>query len=316
MENAMEDSINDARAVKLGQLKILVAVAEHGSFSAAAAALDCTQSRISHAIAALEKTLGARLLTRSHNGTVPTDIGQRALAQARQMLVLERGLLALATDGGASAGHVRIACFRSVGTHLLPHALEALARDYPGIQVDIDDGCAERDDVTQAVRQGRADIGIAHLPAGDDFIARPWLHDAYVFVAPAGLAITAPASWRQFDALPLIELDCSGAAAILARCRGAGLRAEAVRRLANDSSILALVGRGMGYSILPRLAAFPAPHEVRLFDLPLETKRHLALIALPNTMRSKAVQIVARYLCDKRIVAKTKAFQSGIVSLD
>lgn len=302
--------------MKLSQLRVFVAVADSGSFSAAAAELHCTQSRVSHAIAELERALGVRLLHRSHAGSAPTDIGHRVLDKARQMLRLERGLLDVAADGPGLSGQVRVACFRSVGTHLLPHALAALAQEYPAIRVDIDDGCEERDDVTRAVREGRAEIGIAHLPVGEEFVVLPYLHDAYVFVAPAALPLTAPVSWQQFDGLDFISLNCSGAAAILERCRGAGFRAEAARSFANDSSIAAMVGRGLAYSILPRLATFPLPEEVRIADLPLPARRNLALIALPATLRTPAAQTVARFIGARRIIEQSKVYRAGVVGLD
>ncbi|MGZ8341466.1 MAG: LysR family transcriptional regulator [Telluria sp.] len=301
--------------MKLSQLRMFVAVADSGSFSAAAAQLNCTQSRISHAITGLEQELGVRLLLRAHGGSAPTDAGHRVLEKARQMLRLETSLLDTARDCGSLAAHVRIACFRSVGTHLLPHALEALAHEYPGIRIDIDDGCEERDDVTQAVHQGRADIGIAHLPAGDGLVARPYLNDSYVLVVPASFGLAAPVSWNQLDALPFIALACSGATAILERCRAAGFTARPARTLANDTSITAMVGRGMGYSILPRLAAFPAPDDVRILDLPLPALREFAVVGLPDTMRGQAVQVVTRFLRDRAILAKTKAFRAGVVRL-
>ena len=61
--------------MKLSQLRMFVAVVENGSFSAAAAQLDCTQSRISHAVGGLERELGVRLLLRSHDGSALTDAG-------------------------------------------------------------------------------------------------------------------------------------------------------------------------------------------------------------------------------------------------
>ena len=302
--------------MKLSQLRIFVAVAEAGSFSAAAAQLDCTQSRISHAIAELERELGIRLLLRSHEGSVATDAGHRVLEKARQMLRLEASLLETARDCGTLAAHLRIACFRSVGTHLLPHALEALAHEYPGIRIDIDDGCEERDEVTQAVREGRADIGIAQLPAGSDLAARPYVHDSYVLVVPASFRLDAPVEWRALDSLPFIALACSGAASILARCREAGFSAQPGRTLANDTSIAAMVGRGMGFSILPRLATFPAPDDVRIVALPLPARREFAVVGLHDTMRSQAAQVVTRFLRDRRVLARTKAFQAGVVGLD
>ncbi|MCS0807532.1 LysR family transcriptional regulator [Massilia agilis] len=301
-------------AMKLSQLRMLVAVADHGSFSAAAAQLDCTQSRISHAIGELERELGVRLLARTRVGSAPTDAGHRVLDKARQMLRIEASLLDAARDSQALAGRVRIACFRSVGTHLLPHALEALALEYPGIEIEIDDGCDERDDVAQAVLQGRADIGIAQRPVDDALAWQPYLFDSYRLVLPASLAPRIDGGWPALDGLPFIALACSGAAAVLERCRVAGFAAQPSRTLANDTSIAAMVGRGMGFSILPELSVFPRPDEVRTLALPIPARREFVIAALPGTMRAPAVKAVLRFLRDKRIVARTRAYQGGIVS--
>lgn len=296
--------------MKLSQLKMFVAVADSGSFSSAAAQLDCTQSRISHAIGELERELGVRLLERARDGSVPTDTGHRVLEKARQMLRLEASLAEVARDGRELAGQVRIACFRSVGTHLLPHAVEALAREYPGIRVDIDDSCEERAHVTDALRARRAEIGIAQLPVPDEFVTYPWVYDHYRLVVPAGAAPRA----NEVPALPFIGLACSGAAELLARYRAAGFGAEPSRLLANDTSIAAMIGRGMGYSILPELSIYPKPDDVAMLPLPIASRREFAIAGLPDTMRSPAVKAVVRFLRDKRIVGRTRAHLGGITA--
>ncbi|MES2071051.1 MAG: LysR family transcriptional regulator [Pseudomonadota bacterium] len=300
--------------LKLNQLEMLVAVADTGGFGAAAAELGCTQSRISHAITELEASLGIRLLSRSRSGCVPTDAGHRVLAKARQVLRLVNDMANAAEDDATVIGRVRIACFRSVGTHLLPHALGALAIEYPGIRVDIDDGCEEREDVTRAVLEGRADIGIAHLPVGPELLAHSFVSDSYVLVVPASLHLRAPVSWEQFKDLPYIQLNCSGAFAILEQCRAAGFNAELSRTLTTDTSIAAMVRHGVGYSILPRLAVFPEPEGVKIIDLPISAKRQFALVVLPDTARTKAVQIVMRFVRDKRLVKESEAFRAGLIS--
>jgi DNA-binding transcriptional LysR family regulator len=300
--------------MKLSQLRMLVAVADSGSFSAAALQLECTQSRISHAIGELERTLGARLLTRSRDGSVPTEAGLRVLEKARQMLRLEASLVEAACDGHELAGHVRIACFRSVGTHLLPHAIEALAHDYPAIRIDIDDGCDERGDVTKALLQGRADIGIAQLPLEPALVWQGYAHDRYVIVLPASLKPAAHGGWPDTGRLPFLQLACSGAQAILERCHAAGFRAQPDRTLANDTSIAAMVGRGLGYSILPELSVFPKPDDVQLLPLPIPARREFAIAGMAEAMRSPAVKAVVRFLRDKRITSKTRASQLGVVS--
>ncbi len=299
--------------LKLNQLEMLIAVADSGGFGSAAAELGCTQSRISHAITELEGILATRLVSRSRAGCVPTDTGHRVLAKARQILSLTDGLLDAAKAHEPVVGRVRVACFRSVSTHLLPGALEALAIEYPGIRVDIDDSCEEREEVTHAIEEGRADIGIAHLPVGPGLVARPYVWDSYVLVAPSSLPLHVPVSWDQFSDLPYIQLNCSGALAILEHCRLAGFDAEPSRTLATDSSIVAMVRRGIGYSVLPHLAVFPALDGVRIIDLPVSAKRQFALVTLPGTARSKAVQAVMRFIRASRVVTHSDAFRAGVV---
>lgn len=301
--------------MKLSQLKMLVAVADQGSFSAAAAELGCTQSRISHGIAELEGELGVTLLARGRAGSAPTDAGRRVLDKARQMLRLERGLFETARAGEDLGGTVRIACFRSVGTHLLPHVLEALARSHPQLRVEIDDSCEQRADVTRALQDGLAEIGIAQLPLGAALDAHPYLHDDYVLVVPASLALPAADApgWPDLGALPFIGLACSGAAEILARCRAAGFAPEPGRVLANDTSIAAMVGHGMGYSILPRLATFPEPPEVRILPLPIPARRQFAIAGLPDVMRRRPVRAVVRALREHSLAARTQAGRAGII---
>lgn len=310
--------MKDFDGMKLSQLKMLVAVAEHGSFSAAAAELGCTQSRISHAIAELEGELGVRLLARGRAGSLPTDAGQRVLDKARQMLRLEDGLRAAATADGGLSGSVRIACFRSIGTHLLPHVVEALAQRHPQLRVEIDDSCEQRADVTAALQDGLAEIGIAQLPLAGTLASLPYLHDDYVLVVPATLALAsdAAAGWPRLDGLPFIGLACSGAAEILARCRAAGFAPEPGRTLSNDTSIAAMVGRGMGYSILPRLASFPETPEVRILPLPIPARRQFAIAALPDVMRLPRVRAVVRALRERRLAALTQAGRAGIIGWD
>lgn len=306
----------DVRKIKLNQLEMLVAVTDAGSFSAAAVELDCTQSRISHAIAELEQSVGVRLLNRSRAGCVPTDAGHRVLLKARQILRITDSVMPAVLDEVGVIGHVRVACFRSIGTHLLPYVLEALEREYPGIRVDIDDACVDSADVNRTIAEGRADIGITCFTVDKRLAAYPFIHDAYVCVAPAALKLRAPMSWDQLDGLPFIQPRNAGALWADEQCRAAGFRAMPSRRMVSDSGIVALVRRGMGFTIFPRLAAFPMPEGVKIVDLPIMLKRPFALVAQPETARAKAVKIVMRFLRDKRIIRQTDAFRSGSIGFD
>jgi DNA-binding transcriptional LysR family regulator len=78
----------------------------------------------------------------------------------------------------------------------------------------------------------------------------------------------------------------------------------------------AMVARGMGYSILPRLSTYPEPDGVRTLDLPIPARRQFALAALPDTMRDPAVKAVARFIRNRSVIARTSASQLGIIGCD
>jgi DNA-binding transcriptional LysR family regulator len=299
---------------KLNQLAMLATVADHGSFGAAAAALDCTQSRISHGIGELEAALGFRVLERSRTGCTPTEAGQRVLAAARQILQLAATLPGLGPGGAPVTGRLRLASFRSVSTHLLPPVLAALALDHPGIRIDVDDSFEERDALAQALRDGRADVAIAQLPVERGLVTRPYVADDYVLVAPRSRVLPAPLDWARLDGLPYLQLDCAGARDMAARCRDAGFGARPERTLATDSAIAALIARGLGYSFLPRLAIHPLPEGVQVLPLPIAARRQFVIAALPEMARQPACAVVMRYLAQARLQQDSTAYRAGLLA--
>jgi DNA-binding transcriptional LysR family regulator len=303
-------------SLKLNQLELFVAVAQAGSFSAAAIELGCTQSRISHAIAELERTVGVRLLHRARSGCQPTETGQQVLVKARQMLRMADSVLALAQKDVALVGRVRLACFRSVATHILPDVLVALARDYPGIAVEVDDGCVDSLEVNQAMAQQRVDIAISSFHIDEQWVQSPLLHDTYVLLLPAEMHMRGPVTWEMLEKLTYIESRNVGSGLMFEQCCSVGFKPQSVRRLVSDSSVLAQVRRGLGFSIMPQLATFPLQPGIVSMPLPIAIERPFVLVSHPANGCSKASKVALRYLRDKRIVRGTDAYRAGIIQFN
>src|SRR4051794_36999777 len=101
------------------KLATLVAVIEHGSFSAAAQVLSLTQPAVSRQVSLLERQLGTQLVRRTQRGAVATEAGRLLAGHAEA--ILARGELAerqLAAFSGLRAGHVRLGSFLSALVHL------------------------------------------------------------------------------------------------------------------------------------------------------------------------------------------------------
>ena len=88
--------------LELQQLRQVIALAEHGSFVRAAAALHISQPALSRSVRGLEQRFGNDLFVRTSSGVVPTDVGRLYIGRARDVLRLANEL-----DREAVAGHPR-----------------------------------------------------------------------------------------------------------------------------------------------------------------------------------------------------------------
>src|ERR687897_2708491 len=115
------------------QLRVLQAVAEHGSFSAAAEALSYTQPAVSQQIAALEKSAGATLVDRTSKGVRLTEAGRALVDHAEVVLArLAAAEAELEAMAGIRGGRVRLASFPTAGASLLPPAPAPFSPRHPG----------------------------------------------------------------------------------------------------------------------------------------------------------------------------------------
>src|SRR5687767_10157097 len=101
--------MNNGARPTLTDLAAFSAVAEHRSFRKAADVLGVSRSALSHAIAALEHSLGTRLLNRTTRSVAPTEAGERLLRRLKPVLQeLDQAIDAVADEGGHPSGALRI----------------------------------------------------------------------------------------------------------------------------------------------------------------------------------------------------------------
>ena len=135
----------------LNELEAVLAVARHGSFRAAAAALEMSTSALSQAIAALEARIGTRLFHRTTRSVRLTLAGERFVADVGPAVADIRGALERASDeGGPPTGTLRLntsagAARRVMGPYLIPYL-----RRYPGVHLDL----VTEDRLIDIVREG------------------------------------------------------------------------------------------------------------------------------------------------------------------
>lgn len=142
--------------VSITGLRVLRAVAEQRSFTAAAAALGYTQSAVSRQVAVLEREVGAPLFTRNPGGAALTPAGTTLLRRGR--VVLDELAAAERELTGAAEEVVRLGVYVSAGFTVLPSALQQLRRVRPDIRVTTREGTTPS--LVRSVRAGTLDLAL------------------------------------------------------------------------------------------------------------------------------------------------------------
>jgi molybdate transport repressor ModE-like protein len=247
------------------RLRVLQAVAEQGSFSAAADALSFTQSAVSQQIAALEREAGTTLVQRGPGGTRLTDAGRALVAHAEAVLArladAERELAAIA---GLRGGRIRLASFPSAGASLVPEAISLFGQRYPEVELSLTEG--EPEDTVPALRRGESDLAVvfdysdgakrSELLEGLNCIHL--LDDPVYVVLPANhrLARRKAIRLEELAGEPWVGGCCGGVChdMLLDWCAGAGFRPNVSLETDDHNVQIGLVAGGVGVTLLPDLA--------------------------------------------------------------
>jgi DNA-binding transcriptional LysR family regulator len=283
----------DESKIKLSQLRSLIAVANHGNFSAAALEMGLNQSTLSHAIATLEDELGVVLLVRGRHGATPTPVGEQILQDARQILSLLESIHQKARlEQDLEEGTVRIASVRSVATHLLPAVFAQFQQNFPTIRLSI----SEYDlynEVEQVLREGQADVGCTTLPAGAEFQVWTEYQDEFVALLPPGaLAPDAPLTWETLTRFPMImgisTMPHRHTRSVQTHLDQFGHALNVAYEVREDSTIISMVRQGLGATIMARLAAEPVPADLVVRPLPMPMERVIGVITLADALLPRA----------------------------
>jgi DNA-binding transcriptional LysR family regulator len=141
------------------RLRILAAIAAHGSVTKAAQHLNYSQPAVSHHLARLETETGARLVQRAGRGIRLTPEGEHLARRAAEIVGrVDAAAAELSAMVGLRTGRVRVAGFQSALAVLVPHAAATLRRDHPGIELHLAD--AHPQVALDLLRAGQVDAAL------------------------------------------------------------------------------------------------------------------------------------------------------------
>jgi DNA-binding transcriptional LysR family regulator len=303
---------------ELKHLRVLRAVADAGSFSAAADDLDYTQPAVSKMIAALEREVGATLIDRGTRPLRLTDAGEalasRAATALEQLAVAQLEIEAVSR---LDRGRVSVGTFSSAGSGLVVTALRELRRLHPGVEVAI----AERSMPSAAIaalRECEHDLVVtfdhpgAGVCIGDGLEVTPLLDDPMDLIVPrdhplagrdaVGFADLGGERWLLPDfgpTSPSFRLISRG-------CANAGYEPDIAYRINDCHMTQAMVAAGEGIAVLPRLMLSPLHPGVAIKPLAAAEApiRRIVAVRLPSRYMTPAVE---RFLALLRAAAERHA---------
>lgn len=237
----------------LQQLEVFVKVAETENFTKAGELLALTQSAISHIISALESELGFTLLYRNRAGVSITNEGQKIFCHALEILnkaeLLKQEASAII---GVESGTLKIGCFPSVSAKILPNIILNFQEKHPKIDLEIFEG--SYNEIENWVSAGVIDLGFSDIsPANLDFI--PLFQDNMVVIASEHhpFSLRKEVSINEMESQSFI-MPKSGCDVQLKQIfKENNVRPNVKFELEDNNTILAMVSKGLGISILPEM---------------------------------------------------------------
>src|SRR5262245_28605100 len=190
------------RRLKLRDLHILLAVAQHGSMAKAAAELAISQPAVSEAIADMEHAVGLRLLDRTRQGTEVTTYGQALINHGTVVFdELKQAAQELEFLADPTLGELRIGSSESLAAGLLPAVIDRFSRQYPKVTLTVAQAVVATTHYRE-LRERRIDLLFVHSPP----IEEQDLHTEVLFDDRFVVIAGGKSRWTRLRRLTLADL--------------------------------------------------------------------------------------------------------------
>ena len=291
----------------LRRLRLLRELGRRGTITAVAEALSYSPSAVSQQLAALEREAGVRLLEPAGRRVRLTAQAELLAAHTEVLLEeMERAEAALARSLNETVGTLRVAAFQTAVLSLVPHALERMQREHPGLRVEVTE--LDPEVAVTALVAGEFDIVVGEEYPGHP-LPRP--HETERTDLLTGeLRLVTPATWSERSLAALSSrpfvMEPPGTTArawATAVCRQAGFEAD-VRYTTTDLQIhLRLVERGLAAALVPDLSGAGDRPGVVARRLPGRPKRQIFTTVRRGASGQPKIDAFTTALKDGRISA-------------
>jgi DNA-binding transcriptional LysR family regulator len=237
----------------LRQLRAFAAVADTGSFTAAAGRLHLTQSALSVLVRELERDLGARLFDRHTRRVLLTEAGHQLLPSVTRALAeLEQAAAGVHALRDKRRGRLRLAMPQLMASTLGARAIAAFHQRHPGVDIELHDTFT--DQLVARVLSGEAELAIGvEVPSTADIERRVLLRDRHWLVCPPAhaLAQRPQVRWKELQHEPFISPTRDFVRWLDPLLSPRGLLPVPAYTVAHVSTALGLVAAGLGVTLVP-----------------------------------------------------------------
>ncbi|MCH9836889.1 MAG: LysR family transcriptional regulator [Ilumatobacter sp.] len=295
------------------QLSAIVAIADHGTFSAAARALFTVQSNVSGHISRLEKELGVLLVDRAQGGL--TEDGFRVVERARRVLnEIEDITSDMTSRHDKVAGQTRIGVIGTTARWLTPSLLRQLAGDHPDVRAIVREGASSS--LVPNVMSGELNAAVIHLPIDEpELLVEPlFAEDLFLLVNDQHrLAAAETVAIAELDDEPLL-LPPTGSALRKVLDRSAAANNVSLRPQAEIDGVRLLASLaidGFGATIVPATAV-PTwlTGAFRRINVPELPRRVVASVRRRRPATNAPTQVTLKTL--SRVILEQGELQPGV----
>lgn len=282
--------------MNLKQLEYFVSVAELGSFSKAALALDIAQPALSRQVRALEVELRDTLLLRNGRGVTLTEAGQRLFEHSTAIL---NQVAQAREDMGASrdepVGGITIALPPTIGRQLTLPLIDGFRRQLPKARLAIVEGLSTH--IAEWLASGRVDLGLVYNPeAAPHLTIRPLLQEPLCLVSAAqGDAgrTRGTVALKTLGRYPLVLPERQHVIRRLIESQAtlAGLTLNIAWEVSSIAAIIDLVCAGYGHAVLSASAVIASGHADQLVARPIVEPGVTSVLCLATPAHKRATPL-------------------------
>jgi len=289
------------------RLAVLVAIVDCGSVTAAAAELGYSPSAVSQQLQRLERETGHPLVRRQPRGIVPTEAGALLASHGRYVLRRLRAAEAELDElAGLRRGRIAIGTFPTVGSTLVPLAVQRFRHDYPDVRLDVHS--ARYDELVALIQEGA--IGLSLLWDYEwnriddpELTLTPLMEDPTVLVVAQdhrlGRTRHTTMAGLEHEEWVVRKRDHPVAEVLERSTRAAGFTPSIAFEANDYQEALAMVSVGLGIALMPRTAVPTARPDVRVVSLGQQApSRRIVLAHRADRIRPPGERAMHQILVD------------------